>query len=550
MDSSGEAQGTSGLEGTQVWQELALVVQSGDVSGPVFAALKRLIAGELQGSFEERMEAKTQMIKSDLSSLSSALDKRISEAAVSFSTVTTQTQQLLSDFQASKAATEATLQTLRDDVSSLTKDLGKLKSEVRMKAEAIHLNDAIEQMSTYTPLRTTEKLEAVLRTYPSYEDLSRLSDRVNELSTALSDYVTGRELTEAVFSVRTGIQEAVKDLAPNRSLLQLKSALDSKIADLENAYDRTRKLIDTQAEISSQALNSLQTLLETRPWMEDLTKVRGEMEKRAFASEVRGVKEDLEDWGQREERFEEEVRGQMEGFESVLERFDEVILLKASREDCKALSIQIQDPAPVSALHVYIQGLETRIDTCENSLLSAQETAQTHTSQLLSLSNAVKPDDLSVLREQIEDLKADLSRKVEQEEIVLLREQKGDREDASILHSNLRLHHKQLEQVTVLVTAVLRTLMKTDTRQHKVQQREYLLKHCEVLGNWVAGFDPGIYHEPQERRDLWSPRDTLPSARYRSPRDTPKLPLLATSRLRGRHGRVHSTVGTEAPLKL
>lgn len=550
MDTGAETQVGNILEWTPMLQELALVVQSGDLSGPVCTALKNLIAGELRDQLEERMESKAQMVKSDLSTLASAFEKHTSEATASFAAVTSQTQQLLSDFQASKAGAETALQTLREDFSSLTSDLGKLKSEVRMKAEAVHLNDAIEQMSTYTPLRTTEKLEAVLRTYPSYEDLSRLSDRVNELSTALADYVTGRELTEAVFSVRTGIQEAVKDLASNRALLQLKAGLDSKLTDLENTQDRTSKLIDTQAEISAQAFNSLKAQLEDRPWLEDLTKVRGEIEKKAFASEVRRVREDLEEFGQREKRFEEEVRGQMEAFESVLERFDEVILLKASREDFKALSIQIQDPAPVSALHLLIQGLETRIDTCENSLLSTQETAQNHTSQLISLSNAVKPDDLSVLREQIEDLKTDLGRKVEQEEIVMLREQKGDREDASILHSNLRLQHKQLEQVTVLVTAVLRTLMKTDTRQHKVQQREYLLKHCEVLGNWVAGFDPGIYHEPQERKDLWSPRDTLPSARYRSPRDTPKLPLLATSRLKGRHGRVHSTVGTEAPLKL
>ena len=546
MDTSAEAQAASLLEWTPILQELALAVQSGDSSGPVCTALKRLIGGEMQASMEQRMDAKIQVVTSDLSHLSAALDKRISEVTGSLATVTTQTQQLLSDL---KASTEATTKTLRDDISSLTTELGKLKSEVRMKAEATHLNDAIEQMSTYTPLRTTEKLEAVIRTYPSYEDLSRLSDRVSELSIALADYVTGRELTEAVLSVRTGIQEAVKDLASSRALVQLKSAFDSRCTDLENANERTKKLIDTQAELSREALNTLKTQLEDRPWKNDLVIIKSEVEKKAFASEVRSVREDLVELGGREKRFEEDVRGQMESFESVLERFDEVILLKASREDVKALSIQIQDPAPVSALLLEVQRLETRIDTCENSIIAGQETISMHASQLLTLSNAVKPEDLTALRELIEELRTDLSRKVEQEEIVLLREQKGDREDSNILHSNLRLQHKQLEQVIVLITAVLRTLMKADTRQHKIQQREYLLKHSEVLGNWVAGFDPGNYHEPQERRDLWSPRDTLPSARMRSPRETPKLPLLATSRLRGRHGRVHSTVGTEA-LKL
>lgn len=550
MDSEVDSGVAGLLQHTPVLQELALILQTKTASGPLFLTIKELIMNEVRDKIEEKIALQTQTLEANFVKSGVEIERKITDSVATVTSLTTQTQQIVTDFQAFAANNSSIIQSLRDDIAILTTDFGKVKGEVRVKAEAIHLNEVIEGMSNYTPLRMTEKLESVIRTYPTYEDLSRLSDRVSDLSISLSDYVTGRELTDAVVSVRSGIQDAVKDLAQNSTLIRLKSAIEAKQGELENAIDRTKKLIETHEELAQESIHSLKAQLESHPWADDLTKLTDLLHKKAYSSEVRSLSEDISTLSARLDAFESEIQREMEGFESALQRFDEVILLKASREDLKAVKLQLKDFVTASNLDFELENVKNRFEMCEKRLIEGQEAVKSMEEKWVLVGNCVKYEDLTGLREQLEEMKVTVKSKVEQEELALVREQKGDREDATILHTNLRLHHKQLEQITVLITAILRTLLKTDTRLHRVQQREYLLKHCEALGHWVAGFDPGNYHEPQERKDLWSPRDPQLSTRNRSPRETPKLPLLATSRLRGRHGRVHSTVGTDAPLKL
>ena len=190
--------------------------------------------------------------------------------------------------------------------------------------------------------------------------------------------------------------------------------------------------------------------------------------------------------------FEETInkfRNKCENYEKVLERFDEILLEKAAKDDISEIKkyllllIKTED---VEIFKNLVKKDYSNIQTDFEKTIEKFKKLENLISEVNSAFRNFKSDnkDNISIKNNIKDLQDLLSSKAEKTDLLSISQNMIKIDEFNLIKNNLDVLHRQLEMQVVISQAALKTMIKsTDSAMTKNKQRLELLRNISNLLN-------------------------------------------------------------------
>ena len=197
------------------------------------------------------------------------------------------------------------------------------------------------------------------------------------------------------------------------------------------------------------------------------------------------IKENLFDFEETINKF----RNKCENYEKVLERFDEILLEKAAKDDISEIKkyllllIKTED---VEIFKNLVKKDFSNIQTDFEKTIEKFKKLENLISEVNSAFRNFKSDnkDNISIKNNIKDLQDLLSSKAEKTDLLSISQNIIKIDEFNLIKNNLDVLHRQLEMQVVISQAALKTMIKsTDSAMTKNKQRLELLRNISNLLN-------------------------------------------------------------------
>ena len=197
------------------------------------------------------------------------------------------------------------------------------------------------------------------------------------------------------------------------------------------------------------------------------------------------IKENLFDFEETINKF----RNKCENYEKVLERFDEILLEKAAKDDISEIKkyllllIKTED---VEIFKNLVKKDFSNIQTDFEKTIEKFKKLENLISEVNSAFRNFKSDnkDNISIKNNIKDLQDLLSSKAEKTDLLSISQNMIKIDEFNLIKNNLDVLHRQLEMQVVICQAALKTMIKsTDSAMTKNKQRLELLRNISNLLN-------------------------------------------------------------------
>lgn len=289
----------------------------------------------------------------------------------------------------------------------------------------------------------------------------------------------------------------------------LKSCKDtySTIKDADKIVEfSTRKfemIGKSQHEISETFVNlseslqekvfSLKGYIDGHPWEKEIEEIRNSVQDKIHKIEMNDFRIEVSDQISNINAKVEQSNVTIVDYSHIIERFDEILLEKASKDDIESVRKELpkfvikqtyqENNHTNSKLYKVVQAQILNI----NSSISAFEiSSQTlvHKFEMLKKDN----HDVSNVSRILGQIREDLARKADKSDICEIYDRLGRQEDITKLYENEDLNKRQLELTAVLTYALCRTMLKIGETPDVIRKkRDELYRNLGTLVNWIGG---------------------------------------------------------------
>lgn len=376
------------------------------------------------------------------------------------------------------------LENIKEDIlyRPIYPEFNALVSVVEMKASHLELNE------------TDGKLRAEIATHvktSKFEELETIVNEINEYSKQLSTIQTMQEHLEKLKSYTDC--ELAKYLL-SEDFRFYKGDMKAEVAMIYQKMDRQESIQGYTNDAFRKEFAALDKAVKKRPWKKDIEIFRMNLQEAAKIIELQKHKESITENLHDFKGLLEDFKLKCSNYEKVLERFDEVLLDKAAKDDVSEIKKIIQLLAKIEEVELF-QGVVSNDFREVNSKLEASLEKFSKFEVIISQVNAAfrnfksENKDSIQMKNSIADLMSMMDSKAEKVDLMAISENIAKREEINNMRSNLDVMHRQLELGVVIMQSAFRTLVKSaDSAVTKNKQRMEVLKNTNILINWVGSF--------------------------------------------------------------
>jgi hypothetical protein len=261
---------------------------------------------------------------------------------------------------------------------------------------------------------------------------------------------------------------------------------EEKIKEVNNRLDRSESVFEMKHQ-------NLKKKLDSAPWSKSIEEIYKVLESKTDYKNLNTVKNELVSMISQSNTKIAALESSINSFEVILARFDEILLIKAEKEDIKRIENCIQGFVLKSAYDekiFYIDQIIEKLQDGLKKLIKSSDIMDKHLESVAYKCNTLVKEniDVSLVSKSLQDLRETVDRKANKEDIYEIYDIMGKKIDIiNVSESNI-LCKKQLEMCAVMVLSLCRTLVNTGEATSVVyKKREDLLSSINSLINWISG---------------------------------------------------------------
>ena len=326
-------------------------------------------------SFQESIKTEFEAIKNHLESLQISVNQLENERKKQFSNIGNHLN--------SMSEVNVKIDKFSEDIDFIRTSIIELGSELALKASGKDVSRVTEKMSTLCPLHYAQSLEVELRLKAP---LSTLLDHEKRLEATICEFrgqYASREQTLQEFrkmdeKIESSLKMYVNSQYFTRVTMEMQKTSDFLRHKIEESTgDLRRRGVGMREE-----MDQLKVDVNGKASIGMYQELRRIVNTCASNTQVETLTTQILGFGKTLEGFRGHMTNCLEGQDKILERYDEVILEKASKVDVKELDMRIK------AISRHID-FERRVDSMESHLTSCLAQNKQHTADLESLSTQV-----------------------------------------------------------------------------------------------------------------------------------------------------------------
>lgn len=416
-----------------------------------------------------------------------------------------------------------------EDINFIRTSLSDLTAEMSLKSSVKDISRLSDKISTLCPLHYAQSLELELKLKAPMGSLIEHEKRLDAAISEIRGQYAKKEQTHQELQLldeklEAGLSRCVTSQYFSRITLEMQKTsefLRHKIEEstgelrrrgvgMREELEQMRKDVDAKASVAM--YQDLKRIVNT---CASVTQVE------TLAGQVLG-------FGKSIEGFRAHLGGSLEAQDKVLQRYDELILEKASKVDFKELDMRLK------AISRHID-FERRVDSMELQINSFLTLAKQHTVDVSSLSSQVdsfsktiqnvksEKREIAMLKSTLQDLMETIGTKADKTLISELRDHKAGAEEVARISKSLEVMFRIDKLTVVLLQHTIKYLNSvTEYKAVEYGSVEWLLKHADLVAGWMQIYEPTREDDiPTELYKLIQPHKVMASR-------TPTAPSMRT----------------------
>jgi hypothetical protein len=405
------------------------------------------------------------------------------------------------DFSQSATNLEMDLQNLGDLISRQgnyielqNKNFDRIRGDVGEKASTKDILEIKKILKHYTPLSDFNLLSNQVTECAGKSTVESIKKDLLSLEKRVKVNVTSNELIEAISTSTNSIRKYLAD-----NFVDLGSFDDEKKSS-SKGFDRLdqeiKVLFQKNDQVNDLLRKKVKEILDTikrKPWDPDIVYLQEQINECSTKSEFLQLKEYVDP---KIESFRLTIAESLQKiylFEKVLERYDEILLDKASKDDISIINSKLPNLTPLNSFKELNQNFskqtELNFDKFKSISLKNEEN-QISIQNLIQKFEQFKKENLEVsaLFNTLNTIHEKISEKADKSDIYLIYDVMGRKVDIDGMKEVDLLLKKQLQTTVVICHSLCRTMIKggespTVTRK----QRFDLYRNLSNLIAWIDG---------------------------------------------------------------
>ena len=449
-----------------------------DSSDSFFDIIKARISESIRQEYEYAIEEKVIPLVRNLEIQSAC---QVSKSNEFYSEVKKITDQLA--LQISKLSDQINL--LKSNSSQQLEKIELAMKHLNRKADIYELQALSKEVSNMTPLNTFYHHQEWTQTLASKTDIIRVDNDLIKIRELINDCPTIDQMlnehAKIIVDMKSEIsKEKLNLIAKINELKELLSQYDEKIEFLKNKMQQNNDIL------SKRITENMDYVLE-KPWADDANKILKKVKKKAPYKEIQDLRDLMEPKLVDFLKKFEDISTELSEYTSVMARFDEVILTKASKDDLKLTQKKINNMVLQSTLDPILTEITDKLKLIEN-LQNFQSSALEETKKeiygytLLISSQKAHAKDFAIMSESIKSITESLTHKADKTDIYSLFDVMGYRDDIINLSTLVQKIKDLFHQGIVLQHEAISTfILSGDSPVTKNKRRLEIIKNLEFL---------------------------------------------------------------------
>ena len=436
-------------------------------------------------------------------------------------------------------STEANQET-QTQVDSAFRMIEDIKDDMMTKATQKELNKVIDKLNFKTPIEVFNDLEERFKECPTRDQIDRINQQIQELNEKMVIYATKETLKDQDYKVRDDFKKQLESYLLVEDFHTDLDSLVKKDEELHSALSNLNSRVENMKAEFKKNINELFKTFQKKPWMDDIYKVMDQVKSKLSKKDFENYKEEIEP---RIEHFDKrilEFKSRIENFALVIERYDEILLDKASKDDYKKIQDELGTFLKIDKFDANIASVEKKISNLEELTETQANSIQNNDKQFSKFFKAYNTfkknlSDFYTMYNSLSDIKESIEGKAEKAEIYAIIDSTSKREEVNNIKESLDRLHKQLETHVLLSSASMRSFIQSFEMQSNIKrQQKELYKNLASLLHWVSGsVPPEIDASMHSARLVLSPAAKLTEDWKSDSLDIP-LPLLKATHNRNK----------------
>ena len=429
-------------------------------------------------------------------------------------------QGTLLEFDAISTQTTESVNHVRGHLNKFYDKIDDIRKELEDKSSLEEVNDIKQKIKQFSYQSDVEAIKKDLIYKAPRDSIEKLSKQIKTLETTIENYVDKSNLEDIKSEIQFKL-EAYVDLnfLNQEDFLSFKESYNLTKTKIDEDFKGLIHKFDTQHQVFKKSLSKLHEEFAEKPWKKGMQKVQQEVKLCSrlgdFKDLERAVYPKLVAYKDEVDIFAKKIYT----FEAILQRYDEILLEKASKDDVKLINNQILTLTKSSDfkettidIRRKISGMECEIQDLTQLLKVLDSTAASLATRIENLKKENK--EAASVASNLNSIRAGLQEKVDKIDFHQLIDNTGSKEEMSIVIEKIEKFQKQFELITILSHTLCRTLLNSGESSALIaQQRQDVYRKMAGLLNWVNGEETRVKStipwkaSPMVRPELFLYRD-------------------------------------------
>ena len=424
-----------------------------------------------------------------------------------------------------KGDTEANCQNIGDDYNDLRQKLFNNELELRQQADLLNklkinnkeitdrmdeaktkLDECRGQLETKATSTNLQELRQLIKNCATISALELLKHRVNECASKyqlddiqktqinfnkkLKKFTKSKLLKESLENFKDEIHVLLSQEYLSKENFNLeKNGFLHKISDEDERLNEFGNKIDRVEALLAKKIENIKKALDSAPWSGNITEIHNSLLEKATYGDLHKYKLEVGDKLSISNQAINEFKQNIQVFEGILARFDEILLIKAEKDDITRVESYTKLLLERSEFEEITRPLTVSTENIQDAIKKIIKSADIMDAHLHVVStkcnNVIKDNiDITLLAKNLSELKGDINRKANKEDIYEIYDLMSRKSELLPISESTALFKKQLELSVVLIQSLCRTLIKNGENSFTVQKkREELLSSLNSLAN-------------------------------------------------------------------
>ena len=379
-------------------------------------------------------------------------------------------------------------------IETQNKNFELYRKDLDEKASNSDLIDFKKRLKQYTPIGDFNHLSNQVIECASKNSVDVIRKELLGLEKRVKIYVTQEEL----YDYSRKIEETIKAFTGKTYLSNDKfteekdfiiKRFDRHEEDIQGLYQK----VEANNEAVKKKVKEILDIIKRRPWDSDVQHLQGQVDECSTKSEFQRlcnfVNPKIESFSLAITDFTNKIHQ----YEKIIERYDEIILDKASKDDVKQINSKITTLALNSTVNQISDRMKAESEYISEKFYEIQSKSDEVSSNISTIFQRIE----AIRRENIEvssvastliSMAEKLTEKADKSDIYLIYDVMGRKEDIAAIKESDEIFKKQVQMIVVILQSLCRTFLDggeapTDLRK----QRFHLYRNLKGLCAWING---------------------------------------------------------------